>query len=74
MELSKQDAFLVLRTAYKTGLLEKLMQKPPKPEVLVPGVGVIEDPADQPDLALFEEAGAFLAELLYEARKGGNGE
>ena len=45
MELSKQDAHLVLRTAYKTGLMKKLTEKTIQPDVHIPGTSIVDDPA-----------------------------
>lgn len=69
MELSKKDAYLVLRTAYKTGLLKKMTTKEPKEEVHIPGTSYTEFEKDNFDMALTEEYGRFLAELIDTVRR-----
>lgn len=71
MELSKKDAYLVLRTAYKTGLMKKMTQKPAQEEVHVPGTSVLDAPGAGLDFVMFEEYGRFLAELIDSVRKEG---
>ena len=71
MELSKKDAWLVLRTAYKTGLMKKMTQKPQPEEVHVPGTSVLDHPGEGLDFVMFEEYGKFLAELIDAVRKEG---
>ncbi len=73
MELSKKDAHLVLRTAYKTGLLQKLTEKTVQPVVHVPGTSIMDDPATGKvlDFAMTESYFEFLAELINEIRKEG---
>ena len=71
MELSKQDAHLVLRTAYKTGLMKKLTAKTIQPDVHIPGTSIVDDPAAGQvlDFAMTEAYCEFLAELIAEVRK-----
>ena len=73
MELSKKDAHLVLRTAYKTGLMQKLTEKTIQPDVHVPGTSIVDDPATGKvlDFAMTEAYCEFLAELIAEVRKEG---
>lgn len=71
MELNKKDAYLVLRTAYKTGLMKKLTQKPAEKEVHVPGTSVLDSPQGSLDFVMLEEYGKFLAELIDSVRKEG---
>lgn len=73
MELSRKDAYLVLRTAYKTGLMKKLSTKAKQPEVHIPGTSVVDDPATGfvLDMAMAELYSEFLAELIAEVRKEG---
>ena len=71
MELSRKDAFMVMRIAYKTGLMKKMMAKEEAPEVHVPGTSVLDQTSDGIDFVLFEEYGKFLAELIDTVRKEG---
>lgn len=73
MELSKSDVHLVLRTAYKTGLLQKLTAKTIQPEVHIPGTSIVDDPATGQvlDFPMTEAYFEFLAELIAEVRKEG---
>ncbi len=73
MELSRSDAFLVLRTAYKTGLLQKMTAKEVKPEVHIPGTSCLDEPVKSwdSDFVLLEDYGQFLAELIDTVRKEG---
>ena len=71
MELSKADAYLVLRTAYKTGLLKKMTEKKPQEEVHIPGTSVLDIQGEETDMVLLETYGQFLAELLDEVRREG---
>ncbi len=73
MELSRADAFLVLRTAYKTGLLQKMTAKEAKQEVHIPGTSCLDtpEPGWDSDFVLLEDYGQFLAELIDTVRKEG---
>ena len=71
MELNRADAYLVLRTAYKTGLLKKMTTKKPVEEVHIPGTSVLDTPGEPTDMVLLEEYGQFLAELIDEVRREG---
>ena len=71
MELSREDAFLCLRIAYKTGLMKKLTDKPKTLEVHIPGTSVLDNPSQGLDYVLYEKYGQFLAELIDTVRKEG---
>lgn len=69
MELSKKDAYLVLRTAYKTGLMSYLTKKPAEKEVHIPGTSVLDTPGGKLDFVGYEKYSQFLAELIDTVRK-----
>lgn len=71
MELSRKDAFLVMRAAYKSGLMSKLTNGPVPPAVHVPGTSYLDTPNANPllDLVNIETYGKFLAQLIDDVRK-----
>lgn len=72
MELTHEDAFLVLQVAYRSGLLEKLTTKVPEQEIHIPGTSFKEQNAmllAGIDFDRMDEIAQFLAMLIDAVRK-----
>lgn len=74
MELSKADAYLVLRTAYRSGLLQKILKDQPNDRFHVPGTSFKEETTAKLSSLNFDmlnDIAEFLALLIDTIRKEG---